>query len=49
MCIRDRYRPFRADKLLAALPATCKHIAVLDRTKEPGAQGEPLYLSLIHI
>ena len=41
------YRPFRADKLLAALPATCKHIAVLDRTKEPGAQGEPLYLDVV--
>ena len=41
------YRPFRADKLLAALPATCKHIAVLDRTKEPGAQGEPLYLDCL--
>ena len=36
-------RPFRADKLIAAIPATCKKIAVLDRTKEPGAQGEPLY------
>ena len=41
------YRPFRADKLLAAIPATCKHIAVLDRTKEPGAQGEPLYLDVV--
>ena len=38
------YRPFRADKLIAAIPATCKKIAVLDRTKEPGPQGEPLYL-----
>ena len=37
------YRPFRADKLLSAIPATCKRIAVLDRTKEPGAIGEPLY------
>ena len=37
------YRPFRADKLLAAIPATCKKIAVLDRTKEPGSLGEPLY------
>ena len=35
------YRPFRADKLIAAIPATCKKIAVLDRTKEPGAQGTP--------
>ena len=41
------YRPFRADKLLSAIPATCKHIAVLDRTKEPGAQGEPLYLDVV--
>ena len=41
------YRPFRADKLLAAIPATCKQIAVLDRTKEPGAQGEPLYLDVV--
>ena len=41
------YRPFRADKLLAAIPASCKRIAVLDRTKEPGAQGEPLYLDVI--
>ncbi len=41
------YRPWRADKLLAAIPATCKHIAVLDRTKEPGAQGEPLYLDVV--
>ena len=41
------YRPFRADKLIAALPATCKKIAVLDRTKEPGAQGEPLYLDVV--
>ena len=37
------YRPFSADRLLAAIPATCKKIAVLDRTKEPGALGEPLY------
>ena len=41
------YRPFRADKLLAAIPATCKKIAVLDRTKEPGALGEPLYLDVV--
>ena len=41
------YRPFRADKLLAAIPATCKKIAVLDRTKEPGAQGEPLYMDVV--
>ena len=41
------YRPFRADKLLSAIPASCKKIAVLDRTKEPGAQGEPLYLDVV--
>ena len=41
------YRPFRADKLIAAIPATCKSIAVLDRTKEPGALGEPLYLDVV--
>ena len=41
------YRPFRADKLLAAIPATCKKIAVLDRTKEPGALGEPLYMDVV--
>ena len=41
------YRPFRADKLLAAIPATAKKIAVLDRTKEPGALGEPMYLDVI--
>ena len=41
------YRPFRADKLLSAIPATAKKIAVLDRTKEPGAQGEPMYLDVI--
>jgi pyruvate-ferredoxin/flavodoxin oxidoreductase len=37
------YRPFSAKHFLRALPATCKRIAVLDRTKEPGAVGEPLY------
>ena len=37
------YRPFSGEHFLAALPATCKRIAVLDRTKEPGAPGEPLY------
>ena len=41
------YRPFRADKLIAAIPETAKKIAVLDRTKEPGAQGEPLYLDVV--
>ena len=37
------YRPFSAKHLIEAIPATCKKIAVLDRTKEPGALGEPLY------
>ena len=41
------YRPFRADKLVEAIPATCKKIAVLDRTKEPGSQGEPLYMDVV--
>ena len=41
------YRPFRADKLIEAIPATCKSIAVLDRTKEPGSLGEPLYLDVV--
>ncbi|MBC5748930.1 pyruvate:ferredoxin (flavodoxin) oxidoreductase [Dysosmobacter sp. NSJ-60] len=41
------YRPFAADKLLAALPATAKKVAVLDRTKEPGSQGEPLYMDVV--
>ncbi len=40
------YRPFAADRLLAAIPATAKKIAVLDRTKEPGALGEPLYMDV---
>ncbi len=40
------YRPFSVKHLLAAVPATCKKIAVLDRTKEPGANGEPLYLDV---
>ena len=41
------YRPFVADKLFEAIPATAKKIAVLDRTKEPGSLGEPLYLDVI--
>ena len=40
------YRPFSVKHLLEAVPATCKRIAVLDRTKEPGANGEPLYLDV---
>ena len=45
------YRPFCAQALIDAIPDTVKVISVLDRTKEPGAIGEPLYLdlSLIHI
>ncbi|MBQ3134043.1 MAG: pyruvate:ferredoxin (flavodoxin) oxidoreductase [Clostridia bacterium] len=41
------YRPFAGDKLAAAIPATAKKIAVLDRTKEAGALGEPLYLDVV--
>ncbi len=40
------YRPFSVERLLEAIPSTVKKIAVLDRTKEPGAQGEPLYLDI---
>ncbi len=42
------YRPFAAEKLLAALPTTVKKIAVLDRCKEPGAGGDPLYLDVVN-
>ena len=41
------YRPFSAEKLAQAIPATAKKIAVLDRTKEPGSLGEPLYLDVV--
>ena len=41
------YRPFVAQKLYEAIPATAKKIAVLDRTKEPGSLGEPLYLDVV--
>src|SRR5512140_1279591 len=41
------YRPFSAEHFLGALPATVKAIAVLDRTKEPGATGEPLFLDVV--
>ena len=41
------YRPFVAAKLIEAIPATAKKIAVLDRTKEPGSLGEPLYLDVV--
>ena len=40
------YRPFRADRLMEAIPSTVRNIAVLDRTKESGAPGEPLYLDV---
>ena len=42
------YRPFSTEHLLKAIPASCKKIAVLDRQKEPGAPGEPLYLDVVH-
>ena len=41
------YRPFCAEALVAAIPETVKQITVLDRTKEPGALGEPLYLDVV--
>ena len=41
------YRPFAAEELLKVIPATATHIAVLDRCKEPGADGEPLYKDVI--
>ena len=41
------YRPFSIEHFVQALPSTVKHIAVLDRTKESGAVGEPLYLDVI--
>ena len=41
------YRPFSAEKLCAAIPDTVKKIAVLDRTKEPGSLGEPLYMDVV--
>ncbi|MEG2259755.1 MAG: pyruvate:ferredoxin (flavodoxin) oxidoreductase, partial [Oscillospiraceae bacterium] len=41
------YRPFSAKHLVAAMPKTVKNISVLDRTKEPGALGEPLYLDIV--
>ena len=41
------YRPFSAEALVAAFPETVKQITVLDRTKEPGALGEPLYLDVV--
>ena len=41
------YRPFSVEKLIKAIPTSVKKIAVLDRTKEPGAIGEPLYLDIV--
>ncbi|MBR6729609.1 MAG: pyruvate:ferredoxin (flavodoxin) oxidoreductase, partial [Clostridia bacterium] len=41
------YRPFSATHLLREIPSTCKAITVLDRTKEPGAVGEPLFLDVV--
>ena len=41
------FQPFPAEQLIAALPSTVRSIAVLDRTKEPGAVGEPLYLGVV--
>ncbi len=41
------YRPLSAERLAAALPSTARRIAVLDRTKEPGAAGEPLYVDVV--
>ncbi|MFK5948169.1 MAG: pyruvate:ferredoxin (flavodoxin) oxidoreductase [Methylococcales bacterium] len=41
------YRPFSAQALIAAVPASCRDIAILDRTKEPGADGEPLYKDVV--
>lgn len=41
------FRPFSTEHVLKALPKTCKSIAVLDRTKEPGSTGEPLYLDVL--
>ena len=41
------YRPFACKKFVEAIPATCKQMAVLDRTKEPGSAGEPLYQDVI--
>ena len=42
------YRPFSIEHFIKALPTTTKSISVLDRTKEPGASGEPLYLDIVN-
>ena len=41
------FRPFPADELRAALPPSVRHVAVMDRTKEPGSNGEPLFLDVV--
>ena len=41
------YRPFSVEKFIEAIPASCKKLAVLDRTKEPGSIGEPLFLDVV--
>ena len=41
------YRPFATDRFVKAIPASCKYLTVLDRTKEPGSIGEPLYLDVL--
>ncbi|MCW3159056.1 pyruvate:ferredoxin (flavodoxin) oxidoreductase [Micropruina sonneratiae] len=47
-CLQLRlYRPFPTEQVLAALPASVRRIAVLDRTKEPGSGGEPLFLDVL--
>ncbi|HNC09955.1 MAG TPA: pyruvate:ferredoxin (flavodoxin) oxidoreductase, partial [Anaerolineales bacterium] len=47
-CLRVRlYRPFSMEHFIKALPVSVKSIAVLDRTKEPGAAGEPLYMDIV--
>ncbi|WP_075591535.1 pyruvate:ferredoxin (flavodoxin) oxidoreductase [Labilibacter marinus] len=43
------YRPFSAEYFMKAVPASCKNICVLDRTKEPGANGDPLYLDIVEV
>jgi len=43
------FRPFSGAHFLAVLPATCRAVAVLERTKEPGAGGEPLYLDVVEV
>jgi len=47
MVVVRLYRPWDASAMVAALPKTVKRIAVLDRTKEPGAAGEPLYQDVV--